>query len=92
MIQYYNACSCLDFVDKVQVPTLVLHSEDDPIIPLDCLPQDECLANPHIITAVTRRGSHVCYFMDRGTRRWYTRACSEFLQTSLTLLSNNNKH
>ena len=89
-IQYYNACSCLDWVDDVRVPTLVLHSADDPIVPVDCVPMDECLANPNIITAVTRRGSHVCYFMHQGTRRWYTRACSEFLQNALELLNDES--
>ena len=74
-------------MDDVRVPTLVLHSADDPIVPVDCVPMDERLANPNIITAVTRRGSHVCYFMHQGTRRWYTRACSEFLQNALELLN-----
>lgn len=86
VIQYYNACSCLDWVDDVRVPTLVLHSEDDPIVPVDCVPMDKCLANSNIITALTRRGSHVCYFMQGGQRRWYTHSCSEFLQNSLLIL------
>jgi predicted alpha/beta-fold hydrolase len=59
---YYNAGSCLSHVSKVNIPTLVLHSEDDPIVPFDCCPIDECLANPNIICAVTLRGGHCLYF------------------------------
>lgn len=69
------------------IPTLVLHSEDDPIVPVDCVPLDECMHNDKIVTALTRRGSHVCYFMGTGERRWYTHACSEYLQNSLALLA-----
>mmetsp|Transcript_33693 Transcript_33693/g.41537 ORF Transcript_33693/g.41537 Transcript_33693/m.41537 type:complete len:141 (-) Transcript_33693:97-519(-) len=87
VIGYYNAASCLDWVEHVTVPTLVLHSEDDPIIPVDCVPLDECQANDSIITALTRRGSHVCYFMHNGRRRWYTHACSEFLFNALEKLA-----
>lgn len=42
VINYYNAASCLDWVEHVKVPTLVLQSEDDPIVPVDCVPLDEC--------------------------------------------------
>lgn len=85
VIEYYNASSCLDYVEGVTVPTLVLHSKDDPVVPVDVVPIDECKANPNIITVLTRRGSHVCYFMRTGERRWYTHACSEFLQNCLHL-------
>jgi predicted alpha/beta-fold hydrolase len=59
---YYNAGSCLSHIAGIKVPTLVIHSQDDPIVPVDCVPIDECLANPNIITALTLRGGHVCYF------------------------------
>jgi abhydrolase domain-containing protein 1/3 len=65
----------------------VLHSRDDPIIPLDCVPIEECYANKNIITAITRRGAHVCFFMgNKGERRWYTHASAEFLLNALELL------
>jgi predicted alpha/beta-fold hydrolase len=65
----------------------VLHSRDDPIIPFDCVPIEECYANKNIITAITRRGAHVCFFMgNKGERRWYTHASAEFLLNALELL------
>ena len=84
---YYNAASCLEWIDKVKIPTLVIHSQDDPVIPVDCVPIEECLANEQFIVALTRRGSHVCYFMGKdGKHRWYAHASSEYLQNALTLL------
>lgn len=87
--QYYYEASCLQKVKDIKVPTLVLHSKDDPIVPIDCLPIDECEANRNIITAVTDRGGHVCYFMGlNGEQRWYTYACADFLDTTISLLQN----
>ena len=80
---YYNAASCLEHVEGITVPTLVIHSQDDPVVPVDCVPIEECLANENVVCAITRRGSHVCYFMQDGKHRWFTHASSEFLQNSL---------
>jgi predicted alpha/beta-fold hydrolase len=61
----------------------VLHSQDDPIVPVDCVPVDECVANPNIITALTRRGGHVCYFLGAdGKQRWYTHATVDFFRSA----------
>ena len=49
-------------VENIAKPTLVIHSKDDPIIPIDVLPVSECLANPNIIVGIVERGGHVCYF------------------------------
>ena len=93
---YYNEGSCLKYVEGIRVPTLVIHSKDDPVVPVDCVPIEECLDNENVITAITRRGSHVCYFMGDGKHRWFTHASSEFLSNTLDLLdqktdsTNNN--
>lgn len=59
---FYYAASCLSKVQQITKPTLVVHSRDDPIIPIDCLPLSECLANKNIIVAISETGGHVCYF------------------------------
>jgi predicted alpha/beta-fold hydrolase len=59
---YYYAGSSLPHVQDIKVPTMVIHSRDDPIIPIECLPVDECVANNNIILGIVNRGGHVCYF------------------------------
>jgi predicted alpha/beta-fold hydrolase len=63
-----------------------MHSKDDPIVPIDCLPATECIANKNIIVGVVDKGGHVCYFqgMD-GSKRWYPLVCSEYLDTVINL-------
>jgi predicted alpha/beta-fold hydrolase len=60
--EYYYAASCLTKVRHITKPTLVIHSKDDPIVPIECLPKDECLANKNFIVGIVRNGGHVCYF------------------------------
>jgi predicted alpha/beta-fold hydrolase len=50
-MDFYKAASAMNSLDKVTVPTLVVHSRDDPIIQLSCMKKDLCTKNPHIITA-----------------------------------------
>ena len=59
---YYMAASALSKIKHIEVPTLVIHSKDDPIVPFECLPTSECLSNPKIIVATVEKGGHVCYF------------------------------
>ena len=59
---YYQASSALNKIQNVKKPTLVIHSKDDPIVPIECLPVTECLANPKIIVRIVEKGGHVCYF------------------------------
>ncbi len=83
---YYLAASSLTKVKDIQVPTLVVHSKDDPIVPFECLPASECLENPKIIVAAVERGGHVCYFQGiNGQQRWYPSASAEFLDAVIYL-------
>ena len=82
---YYEAASCVNYLSGISVPTLVIHSRDDPIVPVDLVPIDKCASNDNLICAITPRGSHVCYFMSDGRNRWFTHASSEFLRSALEL-------
>ena len=89
--EYYYQASCLLKLTKIKVPTLCLSSRDDPVLPFDLVPMDECKANENIITAVTPHGAHCCYFMDpKGDKRWSNYACAEFL-TQVTNNKNKNQ-
>lgn len=59
---YYSASSCLYNIKNITKPTLVIHSKDDPVIPITCLPVSECLANQNFIVGIVKKGGHVCYF------------------------------
>lgn len=56
---YYERSSSARFIAGIRVPTLILHSEDDPFLPPDRIPRREMEANPWITPVITRRGGHV---------------------------------
>ena len=63
---HYSQASCSDQLEHIDIPTLLIHSKDDPICPIGTLPLDECISNKNFITVITRRGGHVCYFHGAG--------------------------
>ncbi|HEX7242599.1 MAG TPA: hydrolase [Longimicrobiaceae bacterium] len=57
--EYYARSSSAGFLDRVRVPTLLLHSRDDPFLPPEALPLAAVRANPFLTEAFTERGGHV---------------------------------
>ncbi|HCW78641.1 MAG TPA: hypothetical protein DG084_05945 [Gemmatimonadetes bacterium] len=56
---YYTQCSSTTFLAEVRVPTLMLHSEDDPFLPSDAIPHREAERNPALRLLLTPSGGHV---------------------------------
>jgi hypothetical protein len=56
---YYRRASAMPFVSAIQVPTLMIQSKDDTIVPVEPLTRPEIKNNPYIITLLTRCGGHV---------------------------------
>lgn len=57
---YYRAASAR-IVDRILVPTLILHAQDDPFIRLLQETRAKLLANPRIDFVETRHGGHCAY-------------------------------
>ena len=51
--EYYNKGSCLFKVKNINIPTLVIHSKDDPIVSYGVVPVSTCVDNENIILALT---------------------------------------
>lgn len=56
---YYRESSCHPWVEEIRVPTLLLHSLDDPLLPSDRVPSRAIRKNPWIVDAITPSGGHV---------------------------------
>lgn len=83
---YYRESASAAFLRSVQVPTLLLHSSDDPFMPPDALPIDAIDGNPHLHSVLTDRGGHVGFV--GGTpgrpRFWAEEAVARFLAVTLS--------
>ncbi len=58
---YYHRSSAARFVAGIRVPTLVLHSRDDPFLPEDRIPTAAMDANPFVTPVITDQGGHVAF-------------------------------
>ncbi len=59
---YYRKSSSNGFMQSVRVPTLLIHSRDDPFLPRSALPLSAIEANPFLTGVLTDRGGHVGFF------------------------------
>ena len=59
---YYNRAAAANVLDRIVVPTLILHAQDDPFIRLSAESRDKINANPHITLLETEHGGH-CAFL-----------------------------
>jgi len=85
---YYDRCSAARFVSSVSVPTLLIQSVDDPLVPGDCLPHEAIAANQALECTPTRRGGHVG-FLHRsdgaGPTGWLESRIAEFIAAQVSL-------
>ena len=81
---YYARASAQKFLDGVAVPTLLIHADDDPIVPSDPYREHRWHRNHRLVPAVQRKGGHVG-FHDRRGGTWHDRAIQTFLERALSL-------
>jgi len=81
---YYFRAASARVVDRVAVPTFILHAEDDPFIRLLPETRARVLANPHITFVETRHGGHCAYLSrDAGNEtHWAEANVIRFLQAT----------
>jgi predicted alpha/beta-fold hydrolase len=79
---YYARASAIRFVPRVRVPTLVIHAQDDPLVPFGPLPRPEVSGNPSVVTAAPPRGGHVAFVSaKKGERFWAEERLAELCRS-----------
>ncbi len=79
---YYTRAASSQFLDRIAVPTLILHSEDDPFIRILPDTRRRLEQNPHITYLETTSGGH-CAFLANANGydgRWAERQAIAFVQ------------
>lgn len=78
---YYARTSSRAVIGDIQVPTLIIHSADDPLIPTEPFLDASIVGNPEVLLVLTRRGGHVGFLSDRmegEDRHWAENRLVEF--------------
>jgi predicted alpha/beta-fold hydrolase len=78
---YYARTSSRPVLGDIRVPTLIIHSADDPLIPAEPFLDASIADNPDVLLVLTRRGGHVGFLSDRAEgedRHWAENRLVEF--------------
>jgi predicted alpha/beta-fold hydrolase len=78
---YYARTSSRPVLGRIRVPTLIIHSADDPLIPAEPFLDEAIADNPDVLLVLTRRGGHVGFLSDRAEgedRHWAENRLVEF--------------
>jgi uncharacterized protein len=58
---YYYRASSIRVIDRIRIPTLIIHAQDDPFIPFAPLRDPVVTNNPYIVLVDPERGGHVAF-------------------------------
>jgi len=68
---YYARSSALQFIPCVRVPTLIIHAQDDPLVPFGPLLNPRVSGNPRVVTVTPPRGGHVAFVSAKKEERFW---------------------
>ncbi len=80
---YYERVSALRFIPRIHVPTLIIHAQDDPIIPFSSFRDPALVNNPNVILLAPAHGGHVGFLADKPVgedRFWMENRIVEFFR------------
>jgi uncharacterized protein len=81
---YYSSVASSRYADRLNIPTLILHSVDDPFIRMLPATTAALIANPNVSYVETQRGGH-CAFLETPQNgddgRWAEKTLLGFLQS-----------
>jgi predicted alpha/beta-fold hydrolase len=80
---YYAKASSLPVISRIRIPTLMIHSQDDPFIPFRPLRDPSIAANPYVLLIALEHGGHVAFMSAKSgneDRFWAENRLVEFCQ------------
>lgn len=87
---YYTKASSGNVADQIAIPTLIIHSMDDPFIIMSEATANRLRSNPHVRLIETKHGGHCAFLADPNgyDGRWAERQIVEFCAEQLAKRSN----
>ena len=82
---YYTQSSSAQFLPYITVPTLLIHSVDDPFLPAASIPYSNIKSNPKLQAIFTKTGGHVGFIHGNPLkpRFWAEETAAQFLASQL---------
>jgi uncharacterized protein len=85
---YYQRASCRQYLCNIEVPTLIIHAEDDPFMTPDVIPNEDELS-PFVTLEVSKHGGHCGFISGSGkkfgrAKYWLAQRIPEFFRPILS--------
>jgi len=77
---YYQKCSSKQFIQSINLPTLIINAKNDPFLPPNCYPIEECTEHKFVDLELPEQGGHVG-FIQRGGLYWSEKRAMTFIQS-----------
>lgn len=79
---YYQRCSAMAYLSKIQTPTLILHARDDPFMHKNAVPRSEQLSD-RVRVELSEQGGHVAFVQGSPWRPtiWLHQRVYHFLES-----------
>ncbi len=61
-LDYYNSCSCLPFLAKIQLPVLIINAKNDSFLGPECYPYEAAKQNTNLYLETPKYGGHVGFY------------------------------
>jgi predicted alpha/beta-fold hydrolase len=81
---YYATQSAINFLDAIRVPTLIIHAQDDPLVPFDMYRHTAFQTNPALTLVAPRRGGHIGFLSRRKPRFWVDSVILDWIDSLLS--------
>ncbi|MDQ3535896.1 MAG: alpha/beta fold hydrolase [Bacteroidota bacterium] len=61
-VAYYEACSAINFLNNISIPTLIVNAKNDPFLSKDCFPEEQLKAHPFVYLESPDKGGHCGFY------------------------------
>lgn len=68
--EYYKTESCVNYIEKIDVPFIILNTYDDPVVPAFSIDKEVCMRNKNILLVIAHKGGHLGFLSNRLDRTW----------------------
>ncbi|GAA4110700.1 alpha/beta fold hydrolase [Aquimarina addita] len=79
-IDYYTKCSSLQFLQNINIPTLILNAKNDSFLGESCYPIEKAEKNPNLFLEMPDYGGHVGFYLS-GESYYSEYRTIDFLET-----------
>ncbi len=79
-LDYYERCSSLQFLNNINIPTLILNAKNDSFLSPECYPEKEAKSNSNLYLEMPNHGGHVGFY-EHGNEYYNEKRALDFMRS-----------